>query len=139
MNSNGSEPPPRPPASAEAAAVLAVGAAILFWFDPARHAFYPVCLFHRVTGLDCPGCGGLRALHQLLHGQLLEAFRLNPIVVTAIPLVGWLGIRSWINRRRGGRAGQTSVLWVIWVLVVLLVVFAVARNLPVWPFHATGQ
>src|SRR2546421_11472933 len=56
------------------AGLALVGAAVLFWFEPTQHAFYPICAFHRTTGLLCPGCGSLRALHQLLHGQVAAAF-----------------------------------------------------------------
>jgi hypothetical protein len=69
-----------------------VGAALmLFLFDPARCAFYPVCLFHRITGLDCPGCGATRALHALLHGHVRDAFALNPLLVAGLPVLG-LGV-----------------------------------------------
>ena len=40
-------------------AVLASGA-VLFFFNPSQYGFYPVCLFHELTGLNCPGCGGRR-------------------------------------------------------------------------------
>ena len=45
-------------------------AAVLFFFNPAQSGFYPFCVFHRTTGLLCPGCGSLRALHQLLHQRI---------------------------------------------------------------------
>src|ERR1035437_4948003 len=52
--------------------VAALGSgAVLFFFDPAKHGFYPICLFHSLTGLNCPGCGATRAAYQLLHRPLL--------------------------------------------------------------------
>ena len=36
-----------------------------------------LCMFHRLTGLDCPGCGMTRAFHQLSHGNLDEAMEFN--------------------------------------------------------------
>ena len=50
------------------AAALGSGA-VLFFFDPAKHGFYPVCVFHALTGWNCPGCGATRAAYQLLHGH----------------------------------------------------------------------
>ncbi len=63
--------------------LAAAGAAalVLFCFDPARCAVYPVCTFHQLTGLDCPGCGSLRAMHQLLHGHFLSALHFNALAV----------------------------------------------------------
>lgn len=40
---------------------------VLFVVDPARHRVTPRCPIRTVTGFDCPGCGGLRAVHELLH------------------------------------------------------------------------
>ena len=37
--------------------------------------------FHAMTGLWCPGCGGLRAVHDLTHGHLVTALHENALVV----------------------------------------------------------
>src|SRR5207302_5482362 len=58
-----------------------VGGVILYVFDPVRFGFYPACTLYRTTGLFCPGCGSLRAMHQLLHGHLIEALRFNALCV----------------------------------------------------------
>src|SRR5260221_9010819 len=73
--------------------IIALAAGVLFFFDPAEHAFYPVCFFHRTTGLLCPGCGSLRAVHQLSHGHLAAAFRVKPLLVVCLPFLAWCGGR----------------------------------------------
>lgn len=105
-------------------AVLLGCGALLFFFNPAHHSFYPRCAFHQLTGWQCPGCGGLRAAHQLLHGHVTEALRLNVLAVLAIPLAAW-----WVWRRRVHGRGRVRAGWLWWMLVVL-VVFGVLRNLP---------
>ena len=77
-------------------AALAAETAVLFFFDPARYAIYPVCPWHALTGWDCPGCGTLRALHQLTHGNLAAAWRLNPLTVALLPVGLWIGLREWV-------------------------------------------
>ena len=68
--------------AAIAVAVMAAGiAGMVFFFNPAAYSFYPVCLFHRLTGLNCPGCGGTRALYALLHGHFAAALRDNALLV----------------------------------------------------------
>lgn len=98
---------------------------LVFLFDPARAGVYPPCLFHRLTGLWCPGCGSTRALHQLLHGHLATAFRLNPLAIALLPPVGYLVVRR-------GRVAMKPA-W-IWSLLAVVVVFGVLRNVPVYPF-----
>ena len=112
---------------------LALGAmaasAVLFIFDPAQCGFYPLCLFHQSTGLLCPGCGSLRALHTLLHGNLEAAMRYNAVLVAGLPLAAWLLIR-WVKARMEGRQWPPVVrpVW-IWCGLAVLVIFGILRNL----------
>src|SRR5258708_38294942 len=58
---------------------LAAGSLILFNFSPTERGFYPVCPFHALSGLQCPGCGGTRALFEVVHLHWGEAARLNSL------------------------------------------------------------
>jgi hypothetical protein len=114
-----------------------IGLGLLFLFDPARHALYPVCLFKKMTGYDCPGCGGLRSVHQLLRGEVWEAVQLNAMVVVAFPLLAVWAVRAWMRSRNVLRSpGKPLMVWA-WLLILLIVLFGVVRNLPFWPFGVT--
>ena len=120
------------------AAVVVFGGTVLFFFDPARNGFYPGCLLYKTTGLLCPGCGGLRAVHQLLHGHLLTAFRFNPIFVLALPLLLAIAVR-WYWRRRHPVPGARLVHpMLLWLALALALFFAVWRNLPGSPWALPG-
>src|ERR1043166_190548 len=107
-----------------------VAAAVLFTFDPAQYGFYPVCVFHRTTGLLCPGCGASRAAHQLLHGDLIAAMHFNAFFVCSLPLLGWLAVRFAVLKLRNQPATiNIQPVW-LWSILVLLIVFGIARNLP---------
>jgi hypothetical protein len=115
--------------------LLAGGAAYLFFFEPGRTGFFPLCPFRTLTGFRCPGCGTTRALHQLLHGNLLAAFELNPLLLLALPVVGILLIlytRSAIT----GRPMPQIVLprKFAWALYVVVFGFWVFRNTAIYPF-----
>jgi hypothetical protein len=114
--------------------VLAAGAALvtLFLFDPATHGFYPVCLLHATTGLLCPGCGTQRALHQLIHGNFLAAWRLNSFAVALLPVGLWLGTRELIWLTTGKRLPGIVTRPIFgWALLAGLIVFGIMRNLPI--------
>jgi hypothetical protein len=103
---------------------------VLFIFDPAQHAFYPGCALYKLTGLYCPGCGGLRATHQLLHGRLLAAFHFNPLFIVALPLLFWAFARATSRYFRGESfvpALRPNWLWSSGVAILL---FGIIRNLP---------
>ena len=108
-----------------------VSVIVLFSFDPAQNSFYPRCTIKQLTGLDCPGCGGLRATHQLLHGQVLAAFRLNPLFVTLAPLaaawLAWAGVQIF-RRRTFPEIPLTPRR--VWLLVAVTLGFSVLRNMP---------
>jgi hypothetical protein len=111
---------------------LAVGLGtglILFLFDPARAPFYPVCQFHQLTGLCCPGCGSLRAMHELLHGHLMTALHLNLLLVVSLPLFAWVMLRLARQQFRGGPAVVIRLQWV-WLYLTAWITFGVVRNLP---------
>lgn len=103
---------------------LMAGAAV-FAFNPEQVSVFPPCLFHRLTGWWCPGCGTTRALHQLLHGNLTAALRFNPVAICLLPLVGYLIVC--------GDQGVVKPGW-IWMLLGVAVAFGVLRNIPAYPF-----
>ena len=116
------------------AGILAV-LIVLFWFNPAQHSFYPFCAFHRMTGLQCPGCGGLRAAHHLLHGEVVTAFRFNQLVVLTAPLAAWFGVRRvWRGPRAGKISHRAQARWA-WIILAVLVLFWIVRNLPLEIFR----
>ena len=117
---------------------LLLGGAVLWRFDPVQYGFYPRCQFYTMTGLQCPGCGGLRAIHALLHGHLKEAFRLNALFIAALPIVTALLIR-WLLRRRQDPAARFALPthW-LWIGLAAAWVFGIARNLPCGLFARLG-
>jgi hypothetical protein len=76
----------------------ALAAAVLFFFDPATAGFYPPCLFKTFLGVQCPGCGSLRAVHQLLHGNFAAAWALNPALMIAGPVAAAISLFTLLRR-----------------------------------------
>jgi Protein of unknown function (DUF2752) len=112
-----------------AGAVLA-GTAGLYFVDPARHEIYP-CLLRATTGLRCPGCGGLRATHQLLHGHLSAAWNLNPLAVLLVPFYALLACQVGLGLVHGrGLRWTTPRPALIWLGLAGIILFGILRNLP---------
>jgi len=121
-------------------AILILGISIialifLYIFNPVSSFIYPPCPFHALTGFHCPGCGSLRALHQLLHGHLSKAFGLNPLMVLSLPFLGY----SFLSHFLGGITGKSLPkvfipAFYIWFLLGVILLFWMLRNIPVYPF-----
>jgi hypothetical protein len=112
-----------------AVGALAVAAAgYLTAIDPHEPGHYPTCPLLWVTGRYCPGCGGLRALHDVFHGQFAAAVSSNLLVVLALPLVIALWLQ-WTRNRVSGRVGRHHVpAWFGWLVLAAALVFWVLRN-----------
>ena len=100
--------------------------------DPHRpDSFFPICPFRLLTGWNCPACGGLRMVHDVLHGDLAAAINDNVLLLIGIPLLlGWVLLGrhrwKWALTLPAGAA----------VLITLLA-WTVVRNLPGFPLVPT--
>lgn len=97
--------------------------------DPHRpDAVFPLCPFRLLTGWDCPACGGLRMIHDLLHGDLAAAVTDNVFLLIAIPLLA-----AWIVLgRRPGRP-VISPIPTLAVMAVTTTAWTLVRNLAGFP------
>src|SRR5665213_4239173 len=134
-----SAPPKIHPANTRFASILlavtAAGvAATVFFFNPAAYQFYPVCQFHRLTGLNCPGCGGTRAFYALLHGNFSTALRDNALLVGGLIFLASRGIWFAARKSLGRVNGEFFPARFLWTLLVIALLFAVLRNLPTFAF-----
>ena len=99
--------------------------------DPNQSGHYPTCPFLAITGYFCPGCGSLRAVHALTHGDVGAAVGLNVLTVVGVVVVagfwGFWVVRSW----RGQPRTRVAPAWSLYLAVGVVVVFWVVRNLTV--------
>jgi Protein of unknown function (DUF2752) len=119
-----------------AALAGAAGAWLLYRFDPTKATFYPRCVFHALTGLDCPGCGSTRALYQLLHGHVAAAFRYNAAMMLYLPVILFGGA----DMARAFATGQpprsiTTSPSLAWAITASIVGWWIVRNSPLWPYR----
>ncbi|RSS79995.1 DUF2752 domain-containing protein [Streptomyces sp. WAC06614] len=132
----GTAPAPAGPVRRLAAPVLS-GAAVAAAFayvglvDPNEPGHYPVCPMFRLTGILCPGCGGLRSAHAFAQGDLVTALGDNALAVLAyFAFAGYLAV--WLIRSARGRPAPRPALktWHWWVIGGAALAFTVVRNLP---------
>jgi Protein of unknown function (DUF2752) len=119
------------PLSVAAAALAAT--TYLALVDPNQPGHYPICPFRSVTGYACPGCGSLRAVHDLATGNLAGALQRNMLTVLALPLLALLWVR-WLRTNVSGPRAAMLPAWLLrialWSMLALVLAFGVMRNLP---------
>src|SRR6185295_10575187 len=103
-------------------ATLAAGATYLFLFEPGKTGFFPACPFRLLTGFTCPGCGSTRGLHRLLHGDVIGAFKFNPLLVLMLPFLLYALVRYTVGAVRGRPLEKHFVkpnyIWMLFALIM---------------------
>ena len=118
---------------------LAAGACAAVWIgDPTTPGGpLPLCPTKALLGVDCPGCGTLRMIYSLLHGDLFAAVKFNAVALVAL---GFLAVAygTWTYGRVTGRQiiGWQHHRWAPPIALALVAVWFVVRNLPFAPFTA---
>lgn len=108
--------------------VLVFGWLFMQRFPDVVSAFYVPCLFHKLTGLYCPGCGGTRAVIALLKGKFLLSFLYHPLVLYTAAVYLWFMLSHTIekisrSRLQIGMCYRDGYLWA--ALVILIINIAV--------------
>lgn len=117
--------------------ILVVAALLVFGFiyyalDPSASSAFPQCTFLTLTGYKCPGCGSQRAIHALLHGDVVDAFKYNALLFIAIP---WIGLCVYAESRRTRNPRQYARLnapLLIWLFLAMVLIWWVLRNIFGW-------
>jgi hypothetical protein len=107
--------------------------AFYFFWNPSEITSLPLCPFKNLTGFYCPGCGGQRAFHQLLHGNFVEAFHSNLLIYIFLPfflikILDELFTTTISDKFLLHNSG-------IWIFLSFLICFTFLRNLPFCPFN----
>lgn len=99
--------------------------------------YMPPCIFHAVTSLYCPGCGGTRACLYLLHGDILRSFICHPFVIYSAAICGWFLISQTIERVSNHRIriGMRYRDIYLWIAVAIVVLNFIVKNVALIAFH----
>lgn len=105
---------------------LAVILCAVYFFDPNSDPIFPPCPTHAITDFYCCGCGTLRALHALVHGDFKEAISQNVLTVIFLPILPLMAIfPQWFRFK-----------FVPFAVLLIFIVFTILRNLETFSFLA---
>lgn len=108
------------------AVLLVIGTAYLIWVF-CTDIKIP-CVFHLLTGYDCPACGVTRMLTSIAKFRFAEAYAYNPFLFLHLPIILFcLGYSDVRYIKTGNRTlGKLSI--VLWIEIALLLLFGILRN-----------
>jgi hypothetical protein len=117
-------------------AAAAAGTILVAAVDP-ETTDVPLCPLKALTGLDCPLCGSLRAVASLARLDVARAFDHNALFTLAVPFLvaGWA---AWLWTSWRARPVPLRAPWASAAALGVLAIFGVVRNLPLFPWLASG-
>jgi len=115
-----------------AIAALLVFGIIYYALDPSQSGMFPRCTFLTLTGYKCPGCGSQRAIHALLHGDVVGAFKYNALLLISIPWIA-LCLYAETQRIRNPRLyTHINAPQLMWFFLITVLLWWLLRNIFNW-------
>ncbi len=115
-----------------AIAALLVFGIIYYALDPSQSSMFPRCTFLSLTGYKCPGCGSQRAIHALLHGDVVGAFKYNALLLISIPWIA-LCLYAETQRIRNPRLyTRINAPQLMWLFLITVLLWWLLRNIFNW-------
>jgi hypothetical protein len=108
--------------------ILMIALAFIYFSDPTGGPIFP-CIFNKVTGHYCPGCGMTRSIHSILRFQPIQAFRYNALSLV-IPFVLTI---YYISKYKGMRLTSKYILV---LMIIISISFGILRNIPKFAYLA---
>ncbi len=101
-----------------------------------QYSFSIPCIFYKITGYYCPGCGITRCLFSLLNLNFYEAFRYNQLVFMLLPFIGVcvsykIYLYIW-NKEDKIIKRIPNVIWIL--LLLITIIFGILRNISYFGF-----
>lgn len=109
--------------------LLIVLGVVYFIFNPSNVALFPQCPFLVLTGFRCPGCGSQRAIHSLLHLDIIQAFSYNALLVSSIPIVMILAYAEMIRTKKPQLYRKIHRPIFIWIYLGIVILWGIGRNI----------
>lgn len=107
-------------------AVLLGGAAFAFF---ASNGFYIPCVFNKITGLLCPGCGNTRAALAVLRFDFAAAFKFNPLFFLEAFYIVWVWVVTSLRYINGKGFSYRPLSKIMdMCILTVIIIFSVVRN-----------
>ena len=120
--------------------ILILGGAFVYYYffnNPTeKGTVFLRCPSNYLFGINCPGCGSQRAIHQLLHLDFAEALRYNALIVITLPFLIYIGL-VWLYNFVYEEQVRIKIFYnntFVWTLFIVIILYGVLRNIPVYPF-----
>ena len=100
----------------------------VYFKDPFNGPILP-CIFNKITGFYCPGCGMTRAVNSCFKFNFYQALRFNALLFI-MPIM--LGIYYFVSYMEKPKIAKVILI----IMLIIAIGYGVLRNLPLFEFLA---
>ena len=104
---------------------------VVYYFLNKNYGFSIPCMFQKITGYYCPGCGITRCLFAILRFKFYDAFMYNQLAFILLPFLGiWIMYKIYIYIVDKEDNFTNKIPYGVWiVLLIIVIAFGIVRNL----------
>jgi hypothetical protein len=107
---------------------VAAGVLVIYGIFVSATGIAIPCVFHRITGLQCPGCGSTRMLSAMLRLDIKGAYAANPFLLVTSPFLAFEVIYEFILTHDNLHFKRVNNVLLI-IYCAALIIFGIVRNL----------
>jgi len=86
------------------------------------------CMFRKLTGFLCPGCGITRCLFSIINGNITKAFDYNELAtILLLPSLGYISVNMYQYINNKSYIKIPNIIWNI--LLIITIIFGIIRNI----------
>jgi hypothetical protein len=111
------------------AIIACIGAIIVKKYNPEEHSFFIPCIFYKLTGIKCAGCGMTRAIHNLLNGRIKEAIWYNLMLLPSAVIFSYSTYRYLRYIIKDEPIVNKPLDIILKIFLVVIIIFMIARNM----------
>lgn len=111
------------------AIIACIGAVIVKKYNPEEHSFFIPCIFYKLTGIKCAGCGMTKAIHNLLNGRIKEAIWYNLMLLPSAVIFSYSTYRYLRYIIKDEPIVNKPLDIILKIFLVVIIIFMIARNM----------
>lgn len=100
----------------------------VYFKDPFNGPILP-CIFNKITGFYCPGCGMTRAVNSCFKFNFYQALRFNALLFIMPIMLGIYYFASYMEKPKIAKV-------ILIIMLIIAIGYGVLRNLPLFEFLA---